>query len=123
MSFEQMLVLLQEQDYSPEVNDHSITVDNFVPDMLNNNLSDSADLFKVSKHVETQVANVVFKYVSVERDFDQLNVHFWRIILWEKNMQLLSFCNINKANISKSNLIIKKLYFKHFFFFFTYSIY
>lgn len=70
-----------EKDYSPEVDDQSISVDDFVPDMLNNNLSDRLHLLKVSKHVETQVADVVFKYIGVEGGFNQLNVQFWSIIL------------------------------------------
>lgn len=76
--------------------------------MLNNNLGDGLDLLKVSEHVETQVANVVFKYVSVERDFDQLNVHLGRIILLERNMQQLSICNIGETNMSHFKLIIEK---------------
>lgn len=83
---------LFEYDYPPEVNNQRISVDNFVPDMLNDNLGDGLDILKVSEHVKTQVADVVFKYVSVERDFDQLNVHFWRIILLE-NVQQLSVYN------------------------------
>lgn len=90
--------LHREQDYPPEVNDHSISVDDFVPDVLNNNLGDGLDLLEVSEHVETQVADVVLKYVSVEGDFDQLNVHLWRIILWEKSKQQLCICNIDVSN-------------------------
>lgn len=67
--------------YPPEVNDHSLCVDNFLPDVLNNDLGNWFDLFKVSEHVKTQVANVVFKYIGVERGFDQLSVHLWRKML------------------------------------------
>lgn len=73
-----------EQDYKPEVDDHGISADNFVPDMLNNNLGNGLDLLKVSEHVKTQVADVVLEYVGLEGDFDQLNVHLWRVILARK---------------------------------------
>ena len=91
---------LCEQDYPPKVNDHSVSVDNFVPDMLNNNLGNGLDLLEVSEHVKAQVADVVLEYVSVEGDFDQLNVHLWSIILWKKNMQQLSIYNISMTNVS-----------------------
>lgn len=87
------------QDYPPEVNDHSISVDNFVPDVLNNNLGDGLDLLKVSEHVKTQVADVVLKYISVKGDLDQFYVHLWRIILCEKSKQQLSICNISMGKI------------------------
>lgn len=93
--------LFHKYDYPPEVNNQSISVDDLVPDMLNDNLGDGLDILKVSEHVKTQVADVVFKYVSVERDFDQLNVHFWRIILLENVQQLSIYMYIVSIYISQ----------------------
>lgn len=94
--FSQSSFTLHQLCYAPEVDNQAGSVDNFVPDMLNNNLGDGLDLLEVSEHVKTQVADVVFKYVGVERDFDQLDVHLGRIVLSEKNRDNLSHNSLGK---------------------------
>lgn len=108
--FSQSSFSLHQLCYAPEVDDQAGSVDHFVPDVLNNNLGDGLDLLEVSEHVKTQVADVVFKYVGVERDFDQLDVHLGRIILLEKkNRNKLQLNNIFHYIFNR-----KKIYFQQF---------
>lgn len=87
--------LHREQNYKPEVDDHGISVDDFVPDMLNDNLGDFLDLLKVSKHIKTQVTNVVLECIGVEGDLDQFNVHLWRVILAKRQAETVFMSNIH----------------------------
>lgn len=64
--------------------------------MLDNNLGQGLDFLKVSKHVKTEVADVVLKHISVEGDFDQVDVHLRRVILAKKADTFIHNCTSNK---------------------------
>lgn len=53
-------------------------MNNFLPDMFYKQLRDLGQKLAVSKHIKSQVANVVLKHIGVERKFNEVFKHFWR---------------------------------------------